>query len=261
MATNSQNLPTEEGQVQEIAEEQQNNAPAFPTELNAEQVHAYAKYKLDSGEAEKLLKQLDDACKKPANDTEIAQVICAIDTSWPARIFRKGWNKLGQKTQWGIMKVTTPLALMPLDLGPIQMLEKAGMIEYKGRKGSTLEETEKNIREAGGANRILAKNAVKLGAIAAKVSKDPELQVFALVEPFVEPVATAFDSLENGAANLRKTVRQNRKEWKRQQREINNISENTQQQVEAQLPESKTSKIRQLRPTKQRITPSLKKAA
>lgn len=261
MATNSYNLPTEEEQVQESAEEQQKEAPAFPTELNPEQIHAYAKYKLDSGEAEKLLKQLDEACKKPANDNEIAQVVCAVDTSWPARIFRKGWDKLGPKTQWGIMKVTTPIPLLPFDLGPLQILEKGGLIAYKGRKGSTLEETEKNIREAGGSQRILAKNAVKLGVMAAKVSKDPELQVFALVEPFVEPIATAIDSLEHGAENLRATVRKNREEWEKQQRDIEGISENTQKEVKAQLPQTQPSKVINPRPARQRITPSIKKAA
>lgn len=237
MTTKSQNLPHEDDQDLEASEETKKEAPAFPTSLNSPEAYEYAKFHVeDKEELQKNLKKLDKACEEGADESVIAQLVCAVDTSIIMRFIRKNWDKGGKKVQYGLEKVLTPLPLQGLNIGPVQIAEKIGFVQSKKHIVPGDEaKTEENIRKAGGFTRLAAEHGLKLGAYAAKLSDHPKLKFFALAEPFIEPAARALDSLEKGAENLRRIVLKNRAEWEKEQARISGITEDTHKQVTSQV--------------------------
>lgn len=159
----------------------------------------------DLGQLESVISKVEETAKDPQTLKDLTKAAITIDQSAPFRYFRKFWDRLPKLAQFALMHTTKGPFIMSSN-GPIQIMMKFGLINYKGHLNEKGEVMDEKIQEMGGSSKLLKKYGVKIGKYFI-----PELRA---VEPMVEQIAVYEERLDKVSQNImpkvRESVRANR---------------------------------------------------
>ncbi len=153
----------------------------------------------DLNQLDAAIIKIEEKSKDPETIMDLTKAAITIDQSAPIRYFRKFWDRLPKLAQFALMHTTKGPFIMSSN-GPIQVMMKLGLLNYKGHldeKGQIMDE---KIQAMGGSNKLLKKYGVKIGKYFV-----PELRV---VEPMVEQISKYEDRLDKVSQNILPTLRE-----------------------------------------------------
>lgn len=159
----------------------------------------------DLNQLDAVISKIEEKSMDPETIKDLAKAAITIDQSAPIRYFRKFWDRLPKLAQFALMHTTKGPFIMSSN-GPIQVMMKFGLLQYKGHldeKGQIMDE---KIQAMGGSSKLLQKYGVKIAGFFI-----PELRA---IEPIIEQISKYEDRLDKISQNilpiLREKVRTNR---------------------------------------------------
>lgn len=159
----------------------------------------------DLGQLDAIITKIEEKSKDPQTLKDLTKAAITVDQSAPIRYFRKFWDRLPELAQCAMMHITKGPFIMSSN-GPIQIMMKFGLINYKGHLNEKGEVMDAKIQAMGGPTKLLKRYGVKIGKYFI-----PELKA---IEPMVEQIAKYEDRLDKVSLaimpKVRESVRTNR---------------------------------------------------
>ncbi len=168
---------------------------------------------------ERIANQIEQLAKHPKNKEILYKLVSTIDKTSSMKSLRTAWNKLPKNAQ--LSAIT--FARIPGIGGPIEYMIKVGLLNYKGHLDEQGEVMEKKVAKLGGAEKILLKYGIKVGALFF-----PELRP---IVPLIKPIMKIEEHMGNNAAYVRQRLHRERIEQKNVRREIKGIAHNIRDQA------------------------------